>query len=1106
MFSRHNDKSIVELSAELNDEVDWQVGILRRLPFYLNVCAFAFEPVVGLLAFATTSGDVELYGAPGVHVRLSVSDNARINLLQFATSLSRLLCVDEHDRLHVWDLVTPGKPRLQKIVNYRHPVTALGLSPTHQHVFVALANGEIQTYDLLCSRVSPYTIPNMWKMYEKKMRASRPTSSFNDDDSVSQIPLDLMIHPRDLNLLFVVYGGGIVLSDLTQRNTLRVYELELPPGAPGGAGYHAPDILTHRKPSVTSFAIHPSGHFFAVGHADGSVSFWAMEDEDKPLLVRTLDDEDVHLVDADSLTERLSSPSTASLSREPIFKLAWSGCPGSSDPRGGETVLTILGGLRNDEPPGVTVYLLPPFNPGEPPTPADPSAGLHPFFKTAMKESLIPTNVFTYFTKGVTQDFLLVPRDSPHFSGTWDPVSILLMSEHKGGTRAIEAYQFPPPAFATKSSNQDLKAAGPLPESEDTVSTPIDVLSNELATTLEFMQVTDDPHVMKLPTSLWNGQGGVLDGQLIAIERDAYEIFVDIRGIERAHELNLHGGTAWVEDFQSEMKLMKLQPHRIFMTIHGDLTVRFQDMSAQLLISSDASPLHQFFPNPLHALTLDLTCVLGDPAIATRTSAQFIDQARIASAHLAPESLECAVVLRTGEDEEFVSLDHIPTILGCRFRPAFAILAVMGSVTSFAISDIGFLAVAYASGALFIVDMRGPKILLRYAPESKSSFLHRKDHLDPFTSLVFTVSGTSTDPSYRVLLIAAHDSGSSTVWTILRGQNSSWTVKDATESADAMSRPLPGGSIVVDSRTGNPCRANRGGLATVMASSPDEFTSGEGRQTLWISAGARGVKCTVNVTGERVQRVDWNSKAGKVERVEVIHKNSAAALAAYTDKHQVLIYSLPFLELLHTLQLEHSSADSIVFDTTGDYLEFTRHPSSGLISGADYGTLFNIRRSGPYEPPSVTFMHDRRIIPAQPQSVSVGPTSYIGSWIGYIVSQGMTGQQIDALLAGPDRPLAQPTPKDPRAVVQDASSGGGSTSGGSAYDAYSAQAQGMATSAANTASDLYSRLGAAFAERTEGLGELQESFDSLEQGSKKMLFQSKALAAQQTAKRWFGGL
>lgn len=65
-------------------------------------------------------------------------------------------------------------------------------------------------------------------------------------------------------------------------------------------------------------------------------------------------------------------------------------------------------------------------------------------------------------------------------------------------------------------------------------------------------------------------------------------------------------------------------------------------------------------------------------------------------------------------------------------------------------------------------------------------------------------------------------------------------------------------------------------------------------------------------------------------------------------------------------------------------------------------------------------------------------------------------------VAGPDRPVAQPTPKD-RVTVQNAEPG---TPGSSAYGAYSAQAQDIATSAAATASSLYSRLGAALAERT----------------------------------------
>lgn len=50
MFARHDNKTFNDLSAELNDEQDWQAGILRRLNHYLDVSTFAYEPVSGLLA------------------------------------------------------------------------------------------------------------------------------------------------------------------------------------------------------------------------------------------------------------------------------------------------------------------------------------------------------------------------------------------------------------------------------------------------------------------------------------------------------------------------------------------------------------------------------------------------------------------------------------------------------------------------------------------------------------------------------------------------------------------------------------------------------------------------------------------------------------------------------------------------------------------------------------------------------------------------------------------------------------------------------------------------------------------------------------------------
>lgn len=329
------------------------------------------------------------------------------------------------------------------------------------------------------------------------------------------------------------------------------------------------DLLTHRRPPTTCIAIHPAGHFFAVGHADGTIAFWAIEDEDHPLFVRTLDDlEEVNVVDGNKIEQYLPSGSAPQqnhpppANREPIFKLSWSSFP-DSDPRGGATALIVLGGLLPGDTPGVSVLWLPPFNPPEPPTPSSTNApkSIHPFIRKAMRESIIPSKSYFYATTGPAQDFLLIPRNSPHFSGAFDPVAILLLSDASGGTRALEALQFPPPEF--------LEGPSDTPANEADVPEALDALSEDLSSTLQAMSMTDDPKVLQLPSSLWSGKNGISFGEIIKLDRDAYETFTsEISSGE--HWLPLEGGTAWTNQAKAnEAVLSKVDtPYRIQLTTH----------------------------------------------------------------------------------------------------------------------------------------------------------------------------------------------------------------------------------------------------------------------------------------------------------------------------------------------------------------------------------------------------------------------------------------------------------------------------------------------------------------------------------------------------------
>lgn len=383
--------------------------------------------------------------------------------------------------------------------------------------------------------------------------------------------------------------GGVVLSDLvrmvtlgllnrlmpcqTQRSIIRSYEYTIPPGAPGGAGFashvsystvwknhnlFAKDVLTLRQPPVTCMAIHPSGHFFAVGYTDGSLAFWAVEDEDQPLFVKTLDANDVNVVDAKKLDQLLSDPGQLGVenSREPIFKLSWSGFPNSSDPRGGKTTLTVLGGLTTAEPAGLTIFELPAFHPADPPA-IDTSKTLHPYFRSAMRESLTPLKAYFYATQDVVQDYLLAPRDNPHYSRTFDPIAIIVMTGSDQTTRCLTTFEFPPPAFKDVESDEPQNA-----------ETRIDAnqLANELEDTLRFLMESSEPRRLKMPFPLWVGAAGLIDAHLFTVDRPSYQALTTGSALE-VPRLNLAGGNAWA-NASKENDLSFAKVRHLFLTPH----------------------------------------------------------------------------------------------------------------------------------------------------------------------------------------------------------------------------------------------------------------------------------------------------------------------------------------------------------------------------------------------------------------------------------------------------------------------------------------------------------------------------------------------------------
>ncbi|OJT08434.1 hypothetical protein TRAPUB_617 [Trametes pubescens] len=895
---------------------------------------------------------------------------------------------------------------------------------------------------------------------------------------------------------------------------------------------------------VTAVATDPVSGLFAVavGYADGTIGFWALEDENKPLALRTLDstgDEDLSAIDTAKLESVLSAPQDhpAEPPREPIFKLAWSGFPNSSDPRGGNTVLTVLGGMTIDASPGITTLLFPPLQPPAPPNPTSPKpAGvpdLHPHTRAAMRDSLVVKDIYTYVTAGPVQDFLLFPRSNPHFSGHYDPSAIVVTSDSDvPEARVAEAFEFPPPTFVSppESPSGAHASGGDTQDAEDAGAE--DALAKELAMTMQAMSMSDEARIARLPPCLWS----VLGEYLVKVDKHTYATLVQDKlvPIDGEIPLPIKGGLAWSEDPDGVMKLIKLQPHRMMITHLRDLSVRFLDVSPHLLVSTGPNAPHtSSFPSPIPRLTIELSPLLIDHSLGLSRiqspSAGYdprLTTERIDAVHFVPEALECVTVLRSGAvilhkldvpntegafgqkslpDDELVSLSHIPPRAGLRYSPAFGVKPhkTRGSVTACALCDVGFLAVAYASGSLLIIDLRGPKVILRHDPDlhSSSGFLHKHSDAEPVLSLSWTCCSMASDPDVRLRLICSAASGTTSIYALAHDAAGTWSVAQPPMVVDTPARPIPGGCFVLDAKTGTRCLANRQGLATVLQA---EGAADADRKFVLVAAGAKGVRCTLGINGEKIAKVDWGSKVGTVQHVEVVQRSDSCALVAYTSLGNALIYSLPHLEQIHTLPLPAlGSSDPPSTDDTGDLITHTAFPTPAGSSlrpllSSEIHTLFARRRKGPYTLPLVDFAHGRGSVPSQPQPVSLGPPSMMGSVMGYIgaFTGASAGDQIDALLAGPDRPVVPVS----RLSARPSAAPTGGTAGSPSQASVSAAAAGMSSGVA----DLYNKLGTALNERGEMLGDLQQSMDSLEQGSKGMVEQAKRLATQQGMKSWFG--
>lgn len=495
---------------------------------------------------------------------------------------------------------------------------------------------------------------------------------------------------------------------------------------------------------------------------------------------------------------------------------------------------------------------------------------------------------------------------------------------------------------------------------------------------------------------------------------------------------------------------------------------------------------------------IDLFGVLSDSLVLERCSQGALHEGSLAHVYLTPESLECLAVFKTGDifiyqlgpnarqleptDKDMVPLNHILIPPPLRYHPVLMIPGSRGPVSAFGASDIGFFAFAHSDGSLVVLDMRGPAFILQDTSSNAHSLL-KHSSVDQFVCLNWAIFKLSSEKGPNIHLVAIRASGHAVIYTIEKDAGThQFRVSPKPVPADAVAQCFPSGSYVLESTTGVQCVASISRYSDVAQGDSD------GVDTYWITTGQKGIRCSPNADGGRIGRVDFGSKNGIVESAHVVHKHRSCVVGAFTDKGQLLVYSIPRLEQMYTVPVSIPSPRSLSIDENGDYVDWTI--KDDIVHKCELGTLFGLRRKTLYHDKVLDILQGKKKLPAQPQPVSMGPATLIGQMYAYVGVQGTAGAQIDTLLGGPDRPIPQPKASSPAPPGSDQS--------------YADRANAAKDSLTSGTNELYNRLGSAVSERGQMLDGLEDTVNSLRSGSENMLAQAKRLAAEQSARGWFG--
>ncbi|KAI5806190.1 lethal giant larvae like, C-terminal-domain-containing protein [Geopyxis carbonaria] len=833
----------------------------------------------------------------------------------------------------------------------------------------------------------------------------------------------LQLHPKDVGTLLVAYTEGAVVYSFKQGAAVHYLAFELPPGAPG-ADTELAAIRTARRPKLAGACWHPTGTFVLTSHEDGVMAVWSARDGGL-VTARTLQDADVHLPGA--IPGAGGGGGEGFSVRQPIFKAAWCSARNPDD-----TALLVAGGGSMALPtPGLTLLDLGP-------TPNMLTSSVQvvsDHFASPRRTRVLPTP-----TGGEVVDFCVLPRASSYYGGTHDPVAVLALL----GSGELATLRYPDGA--------------PL--------APAALYHPSLSMQHLFPSLVD---VAVVARTRWLG--------MVEQRPGASESEIVVGGVEHRRPLKRH------------------QNRTLAVAAHPDGRVRVWDMGHAdevenpAVIELDVGRVLR----RSHDLTVDAVAVAGETgeaAVGMETGEVVVfrwgvnkgygrsaeDEEAMAGSRTAGEIAEGVVDVQARADPALKE----------GLLPLCMLRQQCGGVVALTVSDVGFVAVAYATGHLCVLDLRGPAVIYHESltslsnEQKRSSFrksAHQPQAGEKATALEFGVMTLEGDEFSSIALFVGTSSGRVITFKLLpSGAGYTCVPSGATTSSD---------DAAILSL--HPLNALTGAAAP--ASPPAVAGLRNGTKT-------PGVLLSVTATSLRLFRPATSKGAHKtlpdgtraVAAAVVTLDDYGTALSLLTATGALTSYTLPGLHLFSTLDLAPS-------------LDLTRAASARLLPSGHLCAW-----SGEHEFAALYLFGKGLRIDSMPQDTlhnpslppPTRPTISNLQWLAG--TQFISTSDLDVLIGGPGRPMsrrqvemereaAREEREAARRPVTAAGGSGGSGSGG-----------------AGEGGGVFAGMAKTLRERTEKLTMTTESLDRLGDHSASFADDVSKYVTQQKRKALLGGI